>query len=191
MADWKKNLSLLAETVRQEQKRKKTIKNKHDLEENFRGRKGFNDTGIALTEKTIKQQRKNKLAYGKSRYAGSRLNFINDARAETARLKRLESPEHKKRIDAVLEIADERVAKKEQEQRYLIRLDNMRSRDTGTSIKIGNNKNIYYDGGAPVDDGSVVLDPYAVDAACSSVIDQDPQFRNKVEEDIWRLKNIK
>ena len=122
MTDWKKNLSLLAEKVRQDQKRKKTIKNKHDLEENFKGRKGFNDTGIALTEKTIKQQRKNKLAYG-------------------------------------------------------------------TSIKIGNNKNIYYDGGAPVDDESIEPDPYAVDAACSSVIDQDPQFKNKVEEEIWRLKN--
>ena len=61
-------------------------------------------------EKTIKQQRKNKLAYGKTRYAGSRLNIINDARAEDARLKRLENPAHKKRIDAVLEIADERVA---------------------------------------------------------------------------------
>ena len=78
-------------------KKKKTIKNKHDLEQNFRGRKGFNDTGIALTEKTIKQQRKNKLAYGKTRYASSRLNIINDARAEDARLKRLENPKHKRR----------------------------------------------------------------------------------------------
>ena len=63
-----------------------------------------------------------------------------------------------------------------------------RSRDTGTRINIGNNKNVYYDG-APVDDGSIELDPYAVDAASSSVINQDPQFRNKVEEEIYRLKN--
>jgi len=90
-------------------------------------------------EKTIKQQRKNKLAYGKTRYAGSRLNIINDARAEDARLKRLENPAHKKRIDAVLEIADERVAEKDRQQRYQIKLDNMRSRDAGTSINIGNN----------------------------------------------------
>ena len=51
-------------------------------------------------------------------------------------------------------------------------------------------RNVYYDG-APVDDGSVELDPYAVEAACSSVIDQDPQFSNKVEEEIYRLKNEK
>ena len=39
-------------------------------------------------------------------------------------------------------------------------------------------RNVYYDG-APVDDGSVELDPYAVEAACSSVIDQDPQLKRK------------
>ena len=65
-----------------------------------------------------------------------------------------------------------------------------RSRDTGTSINIGNNKNVYYDG-TPVDDGSIELDPYAVDAACSSVINQEPKFKNKVDESIYRLKNKK
>jgi|TARA_B100001964_G_scaffold147533_1_gene162537 hypothetical protein len=188
-SSWEKNLALMAGVVRQDQKNKKTPKNKHDLKENFRGRKGFNDTGIALTPKTIKEQRKNKLNYNKTRYVGSRLNIINDARAEAARKRRLDNPKHKKRTDAIIEIADERIARKDDRERYQIKLDNMRSQDPGSSIKIGNNKNVYYDGGAPVDDGSVELDPYAVDAACRSVIDQYPKFRNKVEEEIYRLKN--
>ena len=63
MTDWKKNLSDVAALVRQQQQRKKTVKNRHDLEENFRGRKGFSDNGIALTEKTIRSQRNLKLQW--------------------------------------------------------------------------------------------------------------------------------
>ena len=188
MTDWKTDLKSLAEKLRQDQKNKKKERSKFEDMENFRGRKGFNDTGIPLTERAVKQQRNNKLAYGKTRYAGSRLNFINDARAAAARLKRLENPEHKDRIDAVLEIADERIAEKARQQSYQIKLDSMRSRDTDTNINSGNRKHVYYDG-ASVDDGSVEIDPYAVAAASSSVINQDPQFRNKVEEEIYRLKN--
>ena len=114
----------MAGVVRQDQKNKKTPKNKHDLKENFRGRKGFNDTGIALTPKTIKEQRKNKLNYNKTRYVGSRLNIINDARAEAARKRRLDNPKHKKRTDAIIEIADERIARKDDRERYQIKLDN-------------------------------------------------------------------
>ena len=39
--------------------------------------------------------------------------------------------------------------------------------------------------------GSVELDAYAVDAAGSSVINQGPKFKNKVDESIYRLKNKK
>ena len=39
--------------------------------------------------------------------------------------------------------------------------------------------------------GSVELDAYAVDAAGSSVINQEPKFKNKVDESIYRLKNKK
>ena len=39
-----------------------------------------------------------------------------------------------------------------------------------------------------MDDGGVDLDPYRVDAAHSSVLDQDPQFKNKVDESIYLLK---
>ena len=43
-----------------------------------------------------------------------------------------------------------------------------------------------------VDDGSVEIDPYVVDAAGSSVIEQDPEFKDKVNESIYRLlKNKK
>ena len=34
-------------------------------------------------------------------------------------------------------------------------------------------------------------DPYAVEAAGASLLNQEPTFKNKIDEDIWRLKNKK
>ena len=190
MKDWKENLKTIAEELRLQQKNKKKARSKFDDQENFRGRKGFNDTGIAITEKTIKQQRKNKSNYNKTRYEGSRLQLINDARAAAAQQRRLDNPQLKKRVDAINEVADERVAEKERRQNYQIKLDNMRSRDPGGSINVGTRNYIYYDG-TPADDGSVEINHSDWEAATRSVINQEPVFRNKIEENIWRLKNKK
>lgn len=179
MNDWKKDLKALATNLRQNQKNKKRERSKFEDMENFRSKKGFNDTGIALTEKTVKQQRRNKLSYKKYNYAGSRLNFINDARAEAARERRLNNPDHKKRIDTVLEIADERIAEKDRQQRQQREAYRFRSRESSSGS--------FFIGKAPAaigaDDGSVEinLDRYKSD-------DQEPRFSNKVEESIYRLK---
>ena len=184
MTDWKDNLKVAAAFIREQQKNKKRERSKFEDMENFRGRKGFNDTGIAITEKNIKQQRKNKSNYNKTRYEGSRLNFINDARHEAARQRRLDNPEHKKRIDTMFKIADERIQSDDKQQRYQVDLHRMRSRSSDTSFRYMKPRGY---GTESVDDGSVEIDPYVVDAAGSSVIEQDPEFKDKVNESIYRL----
>ena len=187
--DWKYDLKVAAALIREQQKNKKRERSKFVDMENFRGRKGFNDTGIPLTEHAVKQQRKNKLSYKKNNYAGSRLNFINDARAEAARQRRLDNPEHKKRIDTMFKIADERIESDDKQQQYQVDLHRMRSRSSDTSFRYMKPRGY---GTESVDDGSVELDPYAVDAAGASVINQDPEFKDKVNESIYRLlKNKK
>jgi len=193
MTDWKKDLKVLADQLRVAQKNKKKPRSKFEDQENFRGRKGFNDTGIAITEKTIKQQRKNKLNYNKTRYEGSRLQLINDARAAAAQQRRLDNPQLKKRVDALNAMADAHIAEKERVADYQVRLDKMRARNTDTSFHLGGKpyhqtNNIWNRGD---DDGSVEFSEYDLAAAGSSVINQDPVFRNKVEEEIYRLKNKK
>ena len=187
--DWKDDLKVAAALIREQQKNKKRERSKFEDMENFRGRKGFNDTGIPLTERAVKQQRKNKLSYKKNNYAGSRLNFINDARHEAARQRRLDNPEHKKRIDTMFKIVDERIHSDDKQQRYQVDLQRMRSRSSDTSFRYMKPGGY---GTESVDDGSVEIDPYAVDAAGASVINQDPEFKDKVNESIYRLlKNKK
>jgi len=188
MTDWKDDLKVAAARIREQQKNKKRERSRFEDMENFRGRKGFNDTGIPLTERAVKQQRKNKLSYKKNNYAGSRLNFINDARAEAARQRRLDNPEHKKRIDTMFKIADERIESDDKQQQYQVDLHRMRSRSSDTSFRYMKPRGY---GAEAADDGSVELDRSDWESATRSVINQEPVFRNKIEENIWRLKNKK
>ena len=139
MTDWKKDLKVLADQLRVAQKNKKKQRSKFEDQENFRGRKGFNDTGIAITEKTIKQQRKNKLNYNKTRYEGSRLQLINDTRAAAAQQRRLDNPQLKKRVDALNEMADG---------------DRIYSRTSGENLRlyIRLGSKIYYSDFIPIED---------------------------------------
>ena len=163
--------------------------------QNFRGRKGFSDVGIALTEKTIKQQRNNRSNYRSRNYEFSKLKLINDQRAADARNKRENDPGNKKRIDTMFKIADERIEVEDRKLDYQRRLDSFRHSPTFRSGSIhitGKPYNeIYRPGFNDEKDGSVEVTDYDLAAAGSSVINQDPEFKNKVEEDIWRLKNKK
>ena len=193
MNDWKKDLKTLADQLRASQKNKKKPRSKFEDQENFRGRKGFNDTGIAITEKTIKQQRKNKLNYNKIRYEGSKLQLINDTRAAAAQQRRLDNPQLKKRVDALNAMADAHIAEKEKAANYQIKLDDIRSRNIDTSFHLGGKpyhltNNIW---NRSNDDGSVEFTDHDLAAAGKSVINQDPEFKNKVDESIYRLKNKK
>jgi len=190
MADWKEQLSELYQKHSKNKKdTKPSIKTDKDKLENFRGRKGFNDTGIPLTERAAKQQRKNKLSYKKYNYAGSRLNFINDARAEAARKHRMDSPQHRQRVDKIIEIADRELKQEEAKKEYQRRVN--RSWDS-TRFSSGS-ENIKYGGYGYSEppDNSIEFTDYDLAAAGKSVIKQDPVFKNKIEEEIWRLKNNK
>ena len=61
--DWRKNLKVMADRLREQQKNKKGETHKGDTIENFRGKKGFNDVGIALSPKAARQQQRNRTSY--------------------------------------------------------------------------------------------------------------------------------
>ena len=195
MNDWKKQLREVAAVIRKQQKNKKSPKSKFDELQNFRGRKGFSDVGIALTEKTIKQQRKNKASYRSSNYEFSKLKLINEQRAADARTRRLANPNTKRQVDTIFKIADERIDEEDKKLKYQHRLDSYRYDSTYRSGSIhltGKPYNeIYRSGFNDKKDGSVEFTDRDLDAAGSSIINPEPEFKNKVEEDIWRLKNKK
>ena len=188
--DWKEQLGARYKRHSKNKKDKKPgAATAKDNLQNFRGRKGFNDTGIPLTERAAKQQRRNKLSYKKYNYAGSRLNFINDARAEAARKHRMDSPQHRERVDKIIEIADREIKQEEAKREYQRRVN--RSWDS-TRFTSGS-ENIKYGGYGYSEppDNSIEFTDYDLAAAGKSVIKQDPVFKNKIEEEIWRLKNNK
>ena len=63
MNDWKSDLKILADKMREQQKNTKGVPHKGDSLENFRGKKGFNDTGIPLSPKAAKKQQRNRSSY--------------------------------------------------------------------------------------------------------------------------------
>jgi len=114
MSDWKEQLQQAYQHISKIKKdTKPSDKTAKDNLENFRGKKGFNDSGIPLTERANKKLQKNRLNYKKYNYSGSRLQFINDARAEAARKHRMGSPQHSERVNKILEIADREIQKLE------------------------------------------------------------------------------
>jgi len=78
--DWRVNLRTLADRLREQQKNTKGDPHKGDSLENFRGKKGFNDTGIPLSPKAAKKQQHNRSSY---RYP-THLQRINDRRKKDA-----------------------------------------------------------------------------------------------------------
>jgi len=80
MTDWKNDLRTLADKLRAEQKNKKGFQSKFQKVVGYKGKLGFNDTGIPLTARAAKQLQKNKASY-RSRYVGTTLQQINEERA--------------------------------------------------------------------------------------------------------------
>ena len=194
MNDWKKQLKEVAAVMRKNQKDKKTAKNKFDSLENFRGRKGFNDTGIALTEKTIKQQRNNKSNYRSRNYEFSRLKQINDQRAADAKARRMSDPKTKRQVDTIYKIADERIEEEDKTIQQQRRLDSFRYNKNFKSESMhltGKPYSEIYRPGYNSENVAAEFTASELDTACSSVIHQEPEFNNKVEEEIYRLKNKK
>jgi len=77
-----KELSELYKTIATKQKNTKGVTNKFDRPENanFRGKVGYNDTGIPLTPKAAKKQRNNRAGY----HYPHHLQVINENRKKAA-----------------------------------------------------------------------------------------------------------
>jgi hypothetical protein len=173
MNDWKDQLKEAYQVIRDKKKAlKPDTSTKFDSKINFKGRAGYNDTGIPLSPKTIKQKNKNKSMYAaraRAKYwaAGSQLKNINDQRAAAAKAKYQQSANQDFKIQEPLD--DCRVPYTPvQEPRYSPPV---------ARKKVYN----YYD---PITfDDSVEVIPNAQDV--------EPVFKNKIEEEIYRLKNKK
>ena len=90
MADWKTDLKILADKLRTEQKNKKGFQSKFQHVVGYKGKLGFNDTGVPLTAKAAKSLERNRAAYTgrrsrRTNYEGSTLQQINEERAAAAR----------------------------------------------------------------------------------------------------------
>ncbi len=194
MNNWKEQLKEVAAVMRKNQKDKKTNTSKLDSMKNFRGRKGFNDTGIALTEKTIKQQRNNKSNYRSRNYEFSRLKQINEQRAADAKARRMSDPKTKRQVDTIYKIADERIEEEDKNLQQQRRLDSFRYNKNFKSESMhltGKPYSEIYRPGYNSENVAAEFTASELDTACSSVIHQEPEFNNKVEEEIYRLKNKK
>ncbi len=82
MNDWKSQLAELYKGYSTQQKNTKGEPHKGDSLENFRGKKGFNDTGIALSPKAAKKQQHNRSSYRYPRH----LQRINERRKKMQKI---------------------------------------------------------------------------------------------------------
>ena len=90
MTDWKTDLRTLADKLRTEQKNKKGFQSKFQHVVGYKGKLGFNDTGVPLTAKAAKSLERNRAAYTgrrsrRTNYEGSTLQQINEERAAAAK----------------------------------------------------------------------------------------------------------
>lgn len=173
MNDWKQQLKSVYEALRDKQKAAKPdASTKFDREVNYKGRAGYNDVGLPLSPKTIKQKNKNKSMYAaraRAKYwsAGSQLKNINDRRAAEAAAK-YSFKFHGQEVPEALEF---KAGPLNLEPR----------RNYSSSYMPGNRNYNYYD---PITfDDSVEVIP--------NTQDLEPVFKNKIEEEIYRLKNKK
>ena len=188
MADWKTDLRTLADKLRADQKNKKGFQSKFQHVVGYKGKLGFNDTGVPLTAKAAKSLRKNKARY-KSRYEGTTLQQINEERAAAAR----ERWKHLK--PASRHSTEKAPTKKEYSSSELMWRSSITSRSDrsdGWSNQRSTFKGYGY-GDTPAEDNSVEIDlSYYKE---KSVIETHPNFDEskfpKVAEAIWNAKRGK
>tara|TARA_R110000787_G_scaffold228061_1_gene335745 strand:- start:169 stop:663 length:495 start_codon:yes stop_codon:yes gene_type:complete len=125
---------------------------------------------------TAKMKRQTKRV-GKYNYP-TRLQQINDARAEAARSKRLSNPQVKEINEETIKIAEERVKEKRKEIFRRAELSKYHSRPVKSYRPYESNPYSITE-----EDNSIEVTP-AYD-------DRPRTFKNKVEEHIWKLKNKK
>ena len=187
---WQDDLKKHAENLRMKAKYNKKD-SKFDDVVGYKGKKGFSDTGVPLTGRAAKQLQRNKTSYRKNSYYGSRLNIINDTRKEDARKRRMESPEHKARVDKIIEIADRELDSEKEKRRQQDRIN--RSYGRMDRIGVSNNSSFNITGKPYSDPFSTNPDPGSVEIdldriSSRSTLQNEPRFNSKVDEAIYRIK---
>ena len=194
MADWKTDLKILADKLRTEQKNKKGFQSKFQHVVGYKGKLGFNDTGIPLTPKAAKSLEKNRAAYTgrrsrRTNYEGSTLQQINEERAEAAK-------ERWKHLKPAFRHSTEKAPTKKgyssAELMWRSSITSRSDRSDGWSNQRSTFKGYGY-GDTPAEDNSVEIDlSYYKE---KSVIETHPNFDEskfpKVAEAIWNAKRGK
>ena len=175
MTDWKDQLKELAVTLRKQQKDKKGVDNKFDKEQNFKGKSGFNDTGIPLTPKAVTKQRRSRSSY---RYP-MHLQRINERRQKEAKDR--------------WNIKDVPAAPSSQpaEQTWI---PSPVRRDTSWSTPV-KQQTVFYDSNGYSEPApeliTYVFDKPKTEPAYKAKVTADGKFKNKLEEAIYNHPNYK
>ena len=190
---WKKHL---AELYKQHSKKQKDTKGEPELFSKVRGQKGVlgvSSTGIALTGRAAREKRKNKDRYkssGRGRYNFSRLQQINDARAEAARNYRMDDKKHRSEVKTLVDkFFDSIEDKKEEIVDKVSGTKKQQPLDYRSELRFKSptpfrQKHYYWSSSSDEDYIEVMPakeDPLGL-----------PRFKNKIEESIyWAKKKLK
>ena len=181
-------MKTLADKLRADQKNKKGFQSKFQHVVGYKGKLGFNDTGIPLTARAAKQLQKNKASY-RSRYVGTTLQQINEERAA-------EGKERWKHLKPAFRHSTEKApTKKEYSSSELMWRSSitLRSdRSDGWSNQRSTFKGYGY-GDTPAEDNSVEIDlsSYREKPVQAVIPNFDESKFPKVAEAIWNAKRGK
>ena len=194
MTDWKTDLRTLADKLRADQKNKKGFQSKFQHVVGYKGKLGFNDTGVPLTAKAAKSLERNRAAYTgrrsrRTNYEGSTLQQINEERAAAAK----DRWKHLK--PAFRHSSDKAPTKKEYSSSELMWRSSitLRSdRSDGWSNQRSTFKGYGY-GDTPAEDNSVEIDlsSYREKPVQAVIPNFDESKFPKVAEAIWNAKRGK
>lgn len=163
MPDVREDLAAIAAALRNKSRKKKLDPQKARLLE-----KGFD---------VDKEKRKAKYRNASSNRYPTRLQQINDARAEAARNKRLANHDLKAINEETIKVAQERVEQQKKEKQLRYERQKYSQRPYRSFYITGRSYNDY------TNEDYVEVVP--------SVSHDQPVFKNKIEESIYRLKNKK
>lgn len=123
-----------------------------------------------------KEKRKQKRTFFAYRYP-TRLQQINDARAEAARSKRLSNPELKAINDETIKLAQEKVEQQRKDRFKQMEYERFRSRTSNSFHAFKSNP--------------YSLHPEETTEVVPNRHHSPPKFKNKIEEEIYRLTKKK
>ena len=194
MADWKTDLRTLADKLRADQKNKKGFQSKFQHVVGYKGKLGFNDTGVPLTAKAAKSLERNRAAYTgrrsrRTNYEGSTLQQINEERAAAGK-------ERWKHLKPASRHSTEKAPTKKgytsAELMWRSSITSRSDRSDGWSNQRSTFKGYGY-GDTPAEDNSVEIDlsSYREKPVQAVIPNFDESKFPKVAEAIWNAKRGK